>query len=174
MKPRYIALVLATVSLLAVGSPPAMGSDEASESHSPPINIHSEAAAVARQWIKLYNDGTPSYYGSDRFLDLYAEDCIWIEYPSKLFPAGRKGGVAEIRVALADAQSVLVDRHVVLHEITANRTRVAMRYTWSATVNGPLLDYPMGSRISYEVAAFFKIRDGRITEAREFVAESSP
>lgn len=131
---------------------------------------NSKTAAIARRWIELYNDGTPTFYGSDRFLELYAEDCVWIEYPSKLFPAGKSGGLAQLREALTFTQSVMVDRHVVLHELFANDSAFSMRCTWSATVNGDLLDYPKGSRISLEVGAFYKVKHGHIIEAREFLA----
>jgi len=147
-----------SASLFTVGCRHAAGTDD--------------AAAIARRWIELNNDGTPTSYGSDRFLDeLYAEDCVWAESPTKVPPAGRKGSLEQIRKEIADAQSVLVDRHVVLHEVVANGPIAAMRYSWSAKFNRDVAGHPKGSRLAFEVAAFFRVRHGRIAEIRELLAE---
>ena len=157
MRIRTIALLLMGASLFTVGCRRAAETDD--------------AAAIARRWIELYNDGTPTSYGSDRFLELYAENCVWAESPTKSFPAGRKGSLEQIRKELADAQSVLVDRHVVLYEVVASGPIAAMRYSWSAKVNGDIAGHPKGSRMAFEVAAFFKVRHGRIADIRELLAE---
>lgn len=130
-----------------------------------------EAARVAHRWIARYNDGTPDSYGTDAFLELYTDDCVWREMPTTLYPAGRSGGIAELRAAVADAaQSGLRNRRAQLHDVIADGTVAAMRFTWSAdvSVDGPL--GVAGSTVTREVAAFFEVRGGRIAEIREFVS----
>jgi ketosteroid isomerase-like protein len=157
MKPKCVALLLVCASLIAVGCRQGAGNED--------------AAAIATRWVELYNDGTPTSYGSDRFLQLYAEDCVWTESPTKMYPQGRSGSLAQIRPALAAGQSVLVNRHVVLKEVVANGSVGAMHYAWSATTSGAVAGYPKGSRIALEVAAFFKVRQGRIIEIHELLVE---
>jgi len=157
MKLRFVALVLLIASL------PAVGCRQATESE--------DAEAIARRWVELYNDGTPAFYGSDRFLELYAEDCVWTESPTKMYPQGRKGSLAQIRPALAAGQAALVNRHVVLQEVVGNGPMGAMHYRWSANANKDVPGYSKGDRISLEVAAFFKVRQGRIIEIHELLVE---
>lgn len=159
MKPTAIALplILISISFLAICCRE--------------VPIVNEAEGIAQQWMELYSDGTPTFYGSDRFLELYADDCTWSESLSRMFPEGRKGGLEQIRKELAGAQSVLVDRHVVLHEVVANGSFAAMRYSWSAIANEEVEGYTKGSRIAFEAAAFFKVHQGRIIEIRELLVE---
>ena len=157
MKMETIALLLVIASSLTVGCRPAAEKED--------------AAAVARRWVELYNDGTPTFYGSDRFLTLYAEDCVWTESPSKMYPRGRKGSLAQLRSGLAAGQSALVNRHVVIHEVVGNDPVGAMRYTFSATVNKDVPGYSKGDRIALEVAAFLQVRQGRIIKIHELIVE---
>ena len=140
-----------------------------------------EAAQVAHRWIERYNDGTPDSYGSDAFLELYTDDCVWWEMPTTFFPSGRSGGIAELRAAVHDAHQLgLRDRRAVLHDVVADGTTAAMRFTWSATIPAdsprasggqPVVD---GTRLTMDIAAFFEVRHGRIMEIREFVSAPHP
>jgi ketosteroid isomerase-like protein len=157
MKRKTIALLLVIASLHPIGCHRATESED--------------AATVAKRWVELYNDGTPTFYGSDRFLQLYAQDCVWTESPSKMYPQGRSGSLAQLRSALAAGQSALVNRHVVLHEVVGNGPAGAMHYTFSATVNKNVPGYSKGDRISLEAAVFLKVRQGRIVEIHELIVE---
>ena len=65
------------------------------------------AEQVARRYNELYNDGTPDSYGSDRFLELYAENVVAIDYPMPLSPEGRRDeGLAAVRKGLEEAQAL--------------------------------------------------------------------
>ena len=59
-----------------------------------------QAKEIVKKWVELYNDGTPESYGSDRFLELYAEHMEWHEMPSDLFQEGRNGNPETIRETL--------------------------------------------------------------------------
>ncbi|HEX9259246.1 MAG TPA: nuclear transport factor 2 family protein [Acidimicrobiales bacterium] len=129
-----------------------------------------DAGVVAHRWIELYNEGEPGTYGSDRFLELYADDCLWVEMPSAFFPEGRTGNKAALREALSSSESVMIDRHVDLHDVIADGNEAAMRYTWSATLNADGTPVPKGTRITGEVAAFLVVRNGKIVEIRELLS----
>jgi ketosteroid isomerase-like protein len=129
-----------------------------------------DAARVAHRWIELYNDGSAESYGSDRFLEVYADDCAWYEMPTSLFPSGRSGGVPEVRAAYEHAASLLRDRRADLHDVVADGNEAAMRYTWSAVVAGDSPLGPAGTRLVLEVAAFLEVRNGRIVSLREYVS----
>ncbi len=79
--------------------------------------------------------------------------------------------MAQLRSALAAGQSALVNRHVVLNQVVGNGPVGAMHYTWSATVSKDVPGYSKGDRISLEVAAFLKVRQGRIIEIHELIVE---
>jgi ketosteroid isomerase-like protein len=137
-----------------------------------------DAAAVARRWVDLYNDVPSGTYGSDRFVQLYDPRCRWREMSSVFFPAGRTSEQfpADSKSLLDAAATVLMDRHVELHEIIAQGDRAAMRYTWSATAKTEL--WPKGpaagERLRMEVGAFIRVAEGKIVELTEILSAPLP
>ncbi len=134
----------------------------------------SEAEAIARRWIDLYNDGTPDFYGSGRVMDLYAEDCAWTESPSGLAPDGRSGSLAALREAMKLSQSIMVDRRAELLDLVAAGERAAMRYRWSATVTADGFPFAPGTRIGMDVTAFLTVRNGLIVAIDEQIGLTRP
>ncbi|KAA0241355.1 MAG: nuclear transport factor 2 family protein [Chloroflexi bacterium CFX7] len=132
------------------------------------------AAEIARRWIELYNDGTPGYYGSDRFLELYHEDVDWSEGPTRAYPDGRTGDLRAIRSALEGAQHTMKNRHAELFEVIGEGDRAAMRYRWSAVVAADGLPFPRGATARLDVAAFLAVRDGKISRIVEHIAVLPP
>ena len=132
----------------------------------------SPAEAIARRFIELYNDGTPESYGSDRVLELYADDVDWREFiPSARNPQGRSGSLAALREAILANQGALRNRRVRLHDVVAEPDRAAMRYAWEAEVGVDGTPFGRrGSVLRAEVAAFFKVADGKIVQCYEFGA----
>jgi len=132
------------------------------------------AEQLARRWIELYNDGTPDSYGSDRFLELYAEDVDWREMPSARYPEGRSGDLAFARAAVTANQGALRNRRVQLHEVLADGDCAAMRYAWEATVAADGLPWPRGAVYRAELAAFFIVTNGKIVRAHDYSNELPP
>lgn len=131
-----------------------------------------DASEMAKRWIAAYDDGTPKSYGSDRFLDLYAEGVDWQEMPTPANPGGRSGDRRALREALQISHSLFRDRHVVLKEVVGGvgGECAAFRYEWSARL---IVDRPprtAGSLLRYQVAAFVEVHDGLITRIVEYVA----
>jgi len=123
----------------------------------------------------MYNDVEPGTYGSNRFLELYADDVRWREAPSTLLPQGRSGGLDALREAVAFGASVFVDRRVELNELAADHDRAAMRCTWSATTIvdlGPDAP-PPGTRVAVELASFMRVADGKIVEITEILSAAA-
>ena len=132
------------------------------------------ATEIARRWIELYNDGTPEYYGSDRFLGLYHEDVDWSEGPTRANPDGRTGDLRAIRTALEGTQRTMKNRHAELFEVIGDGDRAAMRYRWSAVAAADGLPFPRGATSSLDVAAFLAVRDGKISRIVEHIALLPP
>lgn len=128
------------------------------------------AAEIVRKWVELYNDGTPEYYGSDRFLDLYAPDCDWQESPSQYFPSGRTGNPDALRQALILSSEFLRNRKVVLHEIIEEGDVASWRADFMATVGADGLDMPIGSRFRLRMAVFTEVQNGLIVRQYEHLA----
>lgn len=132
------------------------------------------AEQVARQWIELYNDGTPDSYGSDRFLELYAEDVDWREMPTAWHPEGRGGDRASVRKATQEGRSILRNRKAHLHEVVAEGDRAVIRYLWEATVGVDGVPIPRGTVIRAESASFITVTNGKIARAYDYSNELPP
>lgn len=129
---------------------------------------------VALRWGELYNDGTPEFYGSDRFLDLYTEDVAWHEMPSQFNPTGTSGNRAALREAVRFGQASFVDRRVDSLQVVSDGERAAMEYTWEATVGIDGLLVPRGTRLRAAVAQLITVRDGSIIASTEYLAWLPP
>lgn len=134
----------------------------------------SPAREVALRWVELYNDGTPEFYGSDRFLELYREDVVWREMPQQYNPEGRGGDLAALYEAVRWGQAGFVDRRVDVQHILAVGNQVAMRYTFAATVSTDELPVPKGTRLRGAIAQFMTVRDGKISASTEYVSWLPP
>ena len=118
---------------------------------------HQFTKRVVLRMLHLFDDGTASCYGSDRFLDLIADDCNWAETSSDPHFAGRGGDKADLRRTTQQGKQAMRDRHADIAEIIAEDDRAAVRWTWSATSAGD------GTRVAAEVYSTFTVSTGRIT-----------
>jgi ADP-ribosyl-[dinitrogen reductase] hydrolase len=127
------------------------------------------AAEIACRWIDLYND--PHAFGSDRHLDLCAEDVDWQEMPSAS-SSGFRGDKAALRAGLAAAQGVLRNRHAELEELIADAGDqvCAFRYRGSAELGIDVPPYRAGARFETEVAQFIEVRNGLIVRGVQYSA----
>ena len=134
-----------------------------------------KAADVVKQWVELYNDGTPEYYGSDRFLELYAANANWMEMPSVMNPSGRKGDAEVIRETLNYSREIFCNRHVELEEIIEQGNIAAWAAIWSATfaVDMDRLDgssVKVGDRLQIRMAVFTEVVDNMIVRQHEYIS----
>lgn len=128
------------------------------------------AEQVARRWIELYSDGTPDSYGSDRYLELYAEDVDWRQMPMPFDPEGTTGDLAVLRKATEANRSVLRNRKATLHEVVAEGDRAVFRYLWEATVGVDGGAAPRGTVVQAEIACFLTVAKGKIVRQYDFLS----
>ncbi|MBI5948545.1 MAG: nuclear transport factor 2 family protein [Chloroflexi bacterium] len=126
--------------------------------------------AVALRSFDLYNDGTPESYGTDRFLEVWAEDAVMEFRPSAQFPHGMMhSGKAEIRKNHADVSRVWRNRRCIMHDLVSDGDRVVILHTWSAVAAVDLPSVPAGATLSLDCADFYTVKDGLITRMAELV-----
>lgn len=125
-------------------------------------------ADLVRRYVELYNDGTPDSYGSDAFLDLYAEDVDWVEAPTLLTPQGRSGNREAIREAVMSGQQLFRNRRQAVHELIEEGDRAVWLGTWSATLAAEGLPAPVGAKLVLPVAMLIVARHGLIVRQRDY------
>ena len=101
------------------------------------------AEQIARKWIELFNEA----FGSDRHLDLFAEDVDWREMPTASSP-GSRSDKAALRAGVAAAQTYLRNRHAELEELIADAGDqvCAFRYRGSAELGIDVPPHRKGAR----------------------------
>lgn len=127
-------------------------------------------AEMIRRFVALYNDGSSDEYGSDEFLQLYADDVDWVETPTAMTPRGRSGDLRALREAVAFGREMLRDRRLSIDEIVEEGDRAVWLGTWSATIGIAGLPSPIGTRAVLRLAMLVEVRDGRIVRQRDFLA----
>lgn len=125
---------------------------------------------VVLRHIELYNDGTPEIYGTERFLEVWADDAVQEFMPSAQFPNGMVYvGNAQIRENHAQVARLWRNRRLDVHDVIASGDRVVVRYTWSAVAAAGLPKVPAGQTLRLECADFFTVNGGLITRMVEIV-----
>ncbi|MBK6561304.1 nuclear transport factor 2 family protein [Candidatus Amarobacter glycogenicus] len=119
--------------------------------------------AVVLRYYDLYNDGTPDSYGSERFLDLFADDAV-IDLPEAAGLPARRGGKETLRERIAGAAAMFRNRHMAVTELVAEDERVVARTTWAASAAADSPGLPAGTRVRGEIVEFMTVRNGRIEE----------
>ena len=127
-------------------------------------------AELIRRLAELYNGGSSDEYGSDKFLQLYADDVDWVEAPTEITPQGRAGDLLGLREALKLGQSLFRDRRLLIDEIVEDGNRAVWMGSWSATIGVEGLPFPIGTRIERRLAMLIEARDGRIVRQYDFPA----
>ncbi len=117
--------------------------------------------AVVLKMIELYNDGTPESYGSDRFLEMFADDCI-IDFPASPAGPARRGGKEVFREGLAAVAPIWRNRHTTTKEVVVDGDRVVARNTLTATVAVEMEGFPAGSTLRNDYVDFCTVREGLI------------
>ncbi|MBK7126956.1 MAG: nuclear transport factor 2 family protein [Dehalococcoidia bacterium] len=119
--------------------------------------------AVYLRMLDAYNDGTPDSYGSDKFLDHFADDAV-IELPAMVGVAARQGGQQVFRDALPGANEAFRNRHSVPLEVVAEGDRVIARIHFTATAAIDTPDWKAGTTIHNDYVDFATVRGGKIVD----------
>ena len=101
--------------------------------------------------------------------EFWAPEFVWVEAPTSLYPSGRRGGRAELTDAATAVSTLLASRRYELLDLVVEEDRVAAEYVWHARFRAG------GDPLRIRLAAFYRLRGGQITEAREYpCVEAAP
>ena len=95
-------------------------------------------------------------------------DAQQIEYPSLMRPHGHRRGLAEMRQGAEIGAKIISDQHYEVHTLVEDGDRLAVQFTWTATVAADLGAIPAGTRLVSHVAAFYIFRDGLVLEQSSY------
>jgi ketosteroid isomerase-like protein len=123
---------------------------------------------LVKRWAELYSDGSPDHYGSDAFLQLYADEVDWMEAPTSVTPDGRSGDLRALREATAFGRQLFRNRRFVIDELVEDGNRAVFVGTWSATIGVDGLPFAIGAAVHIPEAILIEVRDGRIVRQRDF------
>ena len=95
-------------------------------------------------------------------------DAQQIEYPSVMRPRGHRRGLAEMRQGAEIGATIISDQHYEVHTMVEDGDRVAVQFTWTATVTADLGAVQAGTPLVSHVAAFYIFRDGLVLEQSSY------
>ncbi len=111
-------------------------------------------------------DGTDA--GTDRFLEMFAESAVWEFAPTTESPQWRRvEGREAARALYYFVYRQRRDVSVTVHEVVAEGDTVALVGTMWNTLTVDARGFPAGSRLRFEYASIFKVRDGLIVSAKQ-------
>jgi len=89
-------------------------------------------------------------------------DAEQIEYPSLLRPAGGSRSLAGILQGAQAGRGMIRGQTYEVHTVIEQGDRMAMQFTWRATLGTDLGGMTAGSELVAHIAVFYEFRDGRI------------
>ena len=89
-------------------------------------------------------------------------DAEQVEYPSLLRPAGHTRGLEGIVAGAQTGRGMIREQHYDVHSVIEQDDRLAVQFTWRATLAADIGGMTAGSELTAHIAAFYEIRDGRI------------
>jgi len=95
-------------------------------------------------------------------------DAEQIEYPSVMRPHGHRRDLAEMRHGAEVGARIVSDQRYEVHTMVEDGDRVAVQFTWTATVTADLGAVRAGTRLVSHVAAFYIFRDGLVLEQSSY------
>jgi len=104
----------------------------------------------------------------DELATYFHPEAQQIEYPSVMRPHGHRRGLAEMRQGAEIGTKIIADQHYEVHTMVEDGDRLAVQFTWTATVTADLGAIPTGTRLVSHVAAFYIIRDGLVLEQSSY------
>jgi predicted ester cyclase len=91
-----------------------------------------------------------------------------VEYPSLLRPAGGSRDLAGIIEGARLGRGVIRDQRYDLHAVVDDGERLAVQFTWTATLSADVAGMSAGSALVAHVAAFYEFRNGLIVRQSSY------
>ena len=117
--------------------------------------------------LRLYTAISAGATG-DELAAYFHPDAQQIEYPSVMRPQGHRRGLAEMRQGAEIGAKIISDQHYEVHTMVEDGDRVAVQFTWTATVTADLGAVRAGTALVSHVAAFYIFRDGLVLEQSSY------
>lgn len=118
--------------------------------------MSTDVRELTRRYFAALADGATG----DRLAAFYDPDVVQEELPNALAPHGARRDLAGILAAAERGQTTVSDQRYEIGNIVVDGLRVAVEFSWSATVGGVTL--------RGRFAAFLEFRDGRIVAQRSY------
>ena len=126
-----------------------------------------DSLATVEQFIAAYNNNVRQAYE-----EFTTSEFEWMEAPTQFSPAGRAGGHEVEFAAISEAERTLRDENLEILSSVASGDAVALECLWRAVLLVDMPDLPKGSKLALRVGAFYRVKDGKIMSAHEYL--SSP
>ena len=104
----------------------------------------------------------------DELATYFHPEAQQIEYPSLMRPHGHRRGLAEMREGAEIGAKMISDQHYEVHTVVEDGDRLAVQFTWTATVATDLGAIRAGTPLVSHVAAFYIFRDGLVLEQSSY------
>lgn len=120
---------------------------------------------VVRRYYALLNQLEPDLAALDALLGSTLRQ---IEHPNALAPRGLSRGRDQLLADQQGGEEILADQSFEILGVLVSGSRAAVRGVWSGTLRDAAGPLPAGTRLVAQVAAFLKVRDGRVVEHEIF------
>jgi len=121
--------------------------------------IEEQNKALVLKWVKEQDKGN-----LDVFLDLFAPDFLWYDPSNSPNPMSKE----ETYELLIERFKLFKEVNHKIEEIIAVNDKVIVRTINNFTLEGEFQGIPItGKEVEFSSIAIFKIRDGKVIEARE-------
>lgn len=118
---------------------------------------------IARRFLVTVGQGDP-----EENLAFYAEDVVQVEFPNRLVPQGATRDLEALRQAGQRGSKAVTGQGYEIVNMVASGDQVAVEVIWTATLQVPLGDTPVGGQMRARFAIFLTFRDGKIIRQHNY------
>ena len=120
-------------------------------------------AALAHEYLRAIESGA-----TDPLAQFLSPDIVYEELPNRLFPAGRRSTLSQMRESAAKGREILVTQHYEVLNTIVQGEWVVLEIEWVGSLKIPFGTIPAGKPLRDRSAIVLKFRDGKITHQRNY------
>ena len=118
--------------------------------------------------LNRYLRSIEAFAPPDVLATYFTKDAVQLEFPNRLFPAGRRHDLATMMTASEKGAQILSSQQYVLRNAVAQGDEVAAEIEWTGVLRTGFGQLEAGATLRAALGMFFTFREGRIASVRNY------
>ena len=123
------------------------------------INAEQTLVDLTRRYIEFFND---PYGTAEQLKQFISPEIAWEEKPNRFAPTGRTNDYTHMLTNFEIGQQYINPQTYKIDNIVVQGEKVAIQLSWTGTVVQTIGPFPIGAKLTAQVASFLQFKDGKL------------